>query len=108
MTISHNTKQPTTRKRSKYAEILGSPIAFHRVYATIAGSACAGLFLSQAMYWDSKTDDPEGWFYKTYEQWTSETALNRYELDKIRHHLSNINLLQTQLKGSPAQLWSLD
>jgi hypothetical protein len=104
MTLASNTKTRQSRRKSKYAEILTRPIAFHRVYATIAGSACAGLFLSQAMYWDSITENPEGWFYKTYEQWTSETALNRYELDKIRHHLTSINILQTQLKGSPAQL----
>ncbi|WP_414756585.1 hypothetical protein [Anabaena sp. CCY 9910] len=94
MTFVNNTKQPKNRNKSKYANILASPIAFHRVYATIAGSACAGLFLSQAMYWDSRTDDPEGWFYKTYEQWTSETALSRYELDKIRHHLTSMNILR--------------
>ncbi|ACC85256.1 hypothetical protein [Nostoc punctiforme] len=105
MSLSNNTKTLESRKNNKYAEILGSPIAFHRVYATIAGSASAGLFLSQAMYWNSRTNDPQGWFYKTYEQWTSETALNRYELDKIRHHLTTINILETQLKGSPARLY---
>ncbi|MCC5664866.1 hypothetical protein LC653_13290 [Nostoc sp. CHAB 5784] len=105
MSLSNTTKTLESRKNHKYAEILGSPIAFHRVYATIAGSASAGLFLSQAMYWDSRTNDPQGWFYKTYEQWTSETALNRYELDKIRHHLTTINILETQLKGSPARLY---
>lgn len=105
MSLSQATKTPTTKKNNKYAEILGSPIAFHRVYATIAGSASAGLFLSQAMYWDLRTNDPQGWFYKTYEEWTSETALNRYELDKIRHHLTSINILETQLKSSPARLY---
>ncbi|MBD2505103.1 hypothetical protein [Anabaena azotica] len=104
MSLSEATTTVKSKKNSQYAEILGSPIAFHRVYATIAGSASAGLFLSQAMYWDSRTNDPEGWFYRTYEQWTSETALNRYELDKIRHHLTSINLLETQLKGSPVKL----
>ncbi len=105
MSLSQATKTPTTKKNNKYDGILGSTIAFHRVYATIAGSASAGLFLSQAMYWDLRTNDPQGWFYKTYEQWTSETALNRYELDKIRHHLTNINILETQLKSSPARLY---
>ncbi|MGJ5632536.1 hypothetical protein [Nostoc sp. CALU 1950] len=105
MSLSQATKTPTTKKNNKYDEILGSTIAFHRVYATIAGSASAGLFLSQAMYWDLRTNDLQGWFYKTYEQWTLETALNRYELDKIRHHLTSINILETQLKGSPARLY---
>lgn len=105
MSFSNTTKTPTAKKNNKSAEILGRPIAFYRFYATIAGSASAGLFLSQAMYWDLRTNDPQGWFYKTYEQWTSETALNRYELDKIRHHLTTINILETQLKGSPARLY---
>ncbi|WP_228058399.1 hypothetical protein [Nostoc sp. LEGE 12447] len=105
MSLSQATKTPTTKKNNKYDGIFGSTIAFHRVYATIAGSASAGLFLSQAMYWDLRTNDPQGWFYKTYEQWTLETALNRYELDKIRHHLTSINILETQLKGSPARLY---
>ena len=45
------------------------PIAFHRVFATLAGSAPGGVMLSQAVSWSRRTDNPEGWFWKTQEEW---------------------------------------
>jgi hypothetical protein len=44
--------------------VLDKPIAFQRSFVTITGSINAALLLSQAVYWATRTKDPEGWFYR--------------------------------------------
>lgn len=85
--------------------LLRSPIAFHRVFADIAGGACNGLFLSQLWYWSQRTDDPDGWIYKTQEEWTDETALSRREQETARKSLIAQRLLQEDRRGLPARLY---
>jgi hypothetical protein len=40
------------------------------------------ILLNQCLYWSSRTSDPEGWFYKTYNQWKQETGLSRYQVNR--------------------------
>ena len=85
--------------------LLQAPIAFHRVFAEIAQGSTAGLFLSQAWYWSGKTQDAEGWFYKTQSEWHKETGLVRSEQEIARKHLRRIGILEEKLSGQPAKLW---
>lgn len=64
--------------------LLGSPVAFHSIFAKIAGGATHGLFLSQAYYWSSIKSDSDGWFYKSGADWEEETGLSRRERDGAR------------------------
>lgn len=89
--------------------LLQRPIAFHRVFADVAGGAIPGLFLSQAWYWSQRTPDPDGWFYKTQAEWEEETALIRSEQDRSRLILKRLGILHEKLRGQPGRLWySLD
>lgn len=85
--------------------ILSRPIAFHRIFVTIGGGACAGLFLSQAFYWTDRTKDPDGWFYKTQAEWEEETGLTRYEQETVRKQLVKRGLLETKKEGIPCKLY---
>lgn len=85
--------------------LLRRPIAFHRAFAEIAKGATSGLFLSQLFYWSDKGDDPEGWIYKTIEQWQEETALTRSEQERARKILSELGLLEVERRGLPARLF---
>ena len=94
----------------KLTKILGSPIAFHRCLAQLAGSVTSGLMLSQAVYWTDRTKDPEGWFWKTQDEWYEETMLSRKEQESARRRLREIafqgkSLWQEQLRGVPAKLY---
>ncbi len=62
-------------------------IAFHREYVDLTGSITAALLLSQAVYWASKTKDPDGWFYKSLADWHEETGMKRREQDGARKRL---------------------
>jgi|GEM_PF-3592697 len=85
--------------------LLTRPIAFHRIFATIGGGACAGIFLSQAFYWTPRTKDPDGWFYKSQVEWEEETALTRYEQEKIRRDLKSRGLIEEKKEGLPCKLF---
>lgn len=85
--------------------LLRHPIAFHRSFVDVTGSVTAALFLSQALYWSSRTKDPEGWFYKTIDDWKNETGLTRHEQDTAKSKLSRLGLLEIKKKGVPATLY---
>ena len=84
--------------------ILDRPIAYHRILAEVAGSVGGGVFLSQALYWSKRTTLPDGWFYKTAEQWWEETYLTRREQETIRKRLVALKVLEEQKRGVPAKL----
>lgn len=84
--------------------LLDRPVAFHRIYARIAGGAVPGLFLSQAVYWSDK-GDADGWFYKTMAEWQRETALTRTEQETARRKLRTLGVLEEKHAGLPARLY---
>lgn len=96
-----------THSRTSFSllENFDRPIAFHRCFVTLTGSITAALMLSQAVYWQKRTKDPDGWWFKTREEWTEETGMTRYEQESARRRLRSIGLLEEELRGVPAQLW---
>ena len=94
-----------TMNAAHLKRLLQRPIAFHRVFAEITGSATSGLFLSQLFYWHDKGEDPDGWIYKTQLEWQAETALSRYEQERARAALRELGLLEEQRRGLPARLF---
>lgn len=84
-------------------ELLQRPIAFHRAFVTLTGSLEAGLFLSQALYWQDIVDrlpKSDGWFYKTQDEWEKETALGRYAQEKSRKILKSLGVLVEKRVGN--------
>lgn len=91
----------------KITDMLDRPIAYHRVFVTLTGSVKAAVLLSQAMYWQKRAKQSDGWWYKTAEEWEEETGLTRHELDKARKDCANF--LETDLRDAPARLyWHVD
>jgi len=84
--------------------ILRRPVAYHPVFAEITGYITAALMLSQAWYWTPRTDDADGWFYKTRQEWTEETGMSRTEQETARKRLVELNLLEEELRGMPAKM----
>ncbi len=85
--------------------LIGRPIAFHHSLAELTGSIAAGLLLSQAIYWATRTKDTDGWFYKTQEDWYEETGLTRTEQTKARAKLRSFAFWQEKKRGVPATLY---
>ena len=90
---------------SHLLQLLDRPIAFHRCFVTLTGSVTAALMLSQALYWQRRCKDPEGWWYKTRDDWAEETGLSRYEQEGARKRLRELGVMQEHLRGLPATIW---
>jgi hypothetical protein len=88
-------------------KLLGRPIAFHRCFAALSGSALAGLFMSQAFYWATRETVivQGGWFYKTQAEWYQETFMSRSEQEIARRRLRELGLLDEKRKDIPAKLY---
>lgn len=87
--------------------LLDRPIAYHRCLAKLTGSVIGGVMLSQAIYWQARTTLPDGWFYKTAEEWEEETYLTRREQETARKKCGKY--LMSDLRGIPATLhWKVD
>lgn len=93
------------RLRDVIKATLSRPVAFHAVLGKVCGSATAGLMLSQAIYWSERTNDQNGWFYKTQAEWEEEICLSRWEQETARKRLRERGLLAEQLRGNPARLY---
>lgn len=82
------------------ANVLTIPVLF----IDFAGSLDAALLLSQILYWSDRTEDREGWFYKTYGQWKDELRLTEYEVRKAARHLVDLGAIEVEVRraaGSP-------
>jgi hypothetical protein len=85
-------------------EVLRRPIAYHVVFAEVSGGVTSGVFLSQLFYWADRGKDPDGWIYKTQDEWQEETGLSRREQETARKRLKRRGILEEKLAGMPARL----
>lgn len=76
------------------------PVAYIPTLGRIAGSAIAGLFLSQLLFWWEK-----GWkenqVYKTIAEIEKEICLNRSEQDRAIKIWARLGILEKKLEGIP-------
>ncbi|HOI97237.1 MAG TPA: hypothetical protein PLA19_01915 [Candidatus Pacearchaeota archaeon] len=94
-------------ERNKYQKIVASvlssrQIAFNPDLAKALGSANAGLFLSQLLFWWDKGNN-KNWIYKTIDEVENETTLSRAEQDTAIKICKKFNLLKVERKGIPAK-----
>ncbi len=114
-TLKDTKAQAAKKKKSTAAPPLGfdeltniltRPVAYHRIFAVIAGSVEAGVWLSQLYYWtvivERTNPDADGWFWKTQEQWEEETALRRAGQETSRKQCLRRNLHFEEMRPLPA------
>lgn len=84
-------------------DLLDSPIAYHRCFVPIGGVTGA-VFLSQAIYWQKRVTREDGYFYKTADEWESETGLTQREQATARKRLVEAGVLIEKKSGVPCKL----
>lgn len=58
-------------------------LSLSRMYIKLCkGDHLAALLLSQIVYWSDRTDDPDGWFAKTHEDWERELMMTKYQVSR--------------------------
>lgn len=85
--------------------LLDRPIAYHRCFVPIAAGVGGAVFLSQLVYWSSRSTQKDGSIYKTQEEWSQETGLGRYEQEAARRALKLSGVLLEIKKGIPCRLY---
>ncbi len=86
-------------------DLLDRPIAFQRAFVSLGAGITGALMLSQAIYWSKRTNNADGWFYKTMEEWASETGMTRSEQESARKKLVSAGVLEEKKKGVPCRLF---
>ncbi len=76
------------------------PVAFNPLLAKLSGNACAGLFMSQLLYWWNKGSN-DNWIYKTIKEIEEETSLTRSEQDTAIKTWLRLQVLQVKKCGVP-------
>lgn len=67
--------------------------------------AVAGICVRQLVFWAGKGMDPEGWIYKSEEEWELETGLGRRGLREARKVLTGCEVLEEKRQGLPCRLF---
>ena len=80
-------------------------VAYQVAFAKAFNSVTAGLLVSQFAYWSFRTQDPDGWFYKTQAEIFDELGLTRYEQETARKTLKKSGVLQEKVRGVPSKLY---
>lgn len=86
------------------SDLLDRPIAFQRPFVKLGAGINGALMLSQAIYWSRRTNDPDGWFYKSQVEWEEETGMTRYEQEGARKALIKLGVLEELKRGVPCRL----
>jgi len=68
-----------------------------RAYIDVTGSIEDALLLSQIIYWTDRTKMENGWFAKSYAEWTDEIALSKYQVVAATKRLKDAGI-ETMVK----------
>lgn len=81
------------------------PVAYRPDITHALDSIQAGIFLSQLFYWTDRQHDPDGWIYKTQEEWAKETGLKRPAQETARRRLHKLGILEEKRDRLAAKLY---
>ncbi len=85
-----------------FKELTGekNTIAVPRLLCRFAGSLEGGVFLTQMLFWCDKGHNPEGWIWKSYKEWETETFLSQYAVKKQADKLEALGVLEKKLTNA--------
>jgi len=92
------------------SETKGMILTYPLLVEFFDGDHNAAIFTNQILYWTERTTDPDGWFYKTYDEWETELQFSYYQVQRVifgdervqnpKRNLSDIGL-ETKVKMAP-------
>jgi len=99
MEVSQRAVKELIKSFTGQAQMLTIPRPFIRM----TGDHECALMLNQIIYWSERTDDPDGWFYKTHEDWADELEFTPAQVRRITKALEKVGV-ESRLKkhnGAP-------
>lgn len=100
-TVRHSEPSEKDRRREFIKGMLGRPIVIQRCFVDLTGDFSSAVMLSQAYYWSERTNDPEGWFWKTADEWEDEICLTLSEQQRARTRLKQFRFWIEENRGMP-------
>jgi len=85
-------------------ELLKRPVAYQPVIAKAIGSVKLTILWCQLYYWSDKTNDPDGWIYKTRTDIFNETGMKRKEQETARKIGIELGVLECKVVGMPPKV----
>ena len=79
-------------------------IAYDTSFIPLTGSPITTLFLSQAVYWQTRMGAGE-WWWKTSESWQGELGVTRRHLDAARAKLKDLGILEERRGGAKGTMF---
>lgn len=79
-------------------------VAYTPIVAKATGSVKLTILWNQIYYWSDKTEDPDGWIFKTHVDIFQETGLSRKETDTARALGKKIGVLESVVMGTPPKV----
>lgn len=99
-------RRPPSDAAAVVARLTASRIvAYSPVLAEALGGIEEALLYQQIAYWSERATDPDGWFWKTQEQFQSELAMSRRNQETARRNLRALGVIEEDRRGVPAKLW---
>ena len=74
----------------------------------LQGDHIASIFINQVLYWTDRTTDPDGWYYKTFDEWKKELQLSYYQVNRVIHGDKRVAKSQAYLVRAGARDQSQD
>ena len=88
-----------------YTEKKPKIIMAPRELTEITGSIESSIILSQLLYWQDKTKNPDMWIFKSYKDWILETGLKKCQILKARRILEDklkiVETITKKVRGAP-------
>jgi len=75
---------------------LDRPIVLYPLAIKAFGGYAEAAFVLQLRYWMGRCADPDGWVYKTAEQWEKELCLTPRQQEYVRENLKKLKVLETR------------
>ena len=79
-------------------------ITIPAVYVEILGDYHTAFVLNQIIFWSDKSTKTDGYFYKSYSEFTEETFLSEYQIRRAANKLKELGFIDTKLRkvnGTP-------
>lgn len=76
----------------------------------VTGDVDAGRMLHRLAMWWGKTRNPDGWVYKSYEDWWAECRIKEHKLPRTKGYLERVGveIVVKKAEGNPTRHYRLD
>lgn len=76
-------------------------VAVHPIIIKATGSVKLAVLWDQIHYWSDKTNDPDGWVYKSQEEIFDETGIKRRGIETARALGKKLGVLDSMVRNTP-------